>query len=341
MFLHFIPAHEMVNRHCGTYKDVISRMLWLQRRFPDYRQVAVADDDPGAVDAAWAEGVPLEGALVEFSLYPRIVRRLKQRAPRACVAVRAINLEPLQHYDDYGWWPPRGPLWTLYGMGRLLAMDVAVKRSADVILSINDWENRAYWRRLPGKARLEWLPYRCPDHLLPERPLPYEQRRVIACLPTSQKNRKSWDLVMRFLDFAEEMKRRGSRDDFVVTGNLRHWGLPDCPAVGFAGFIEDQAAFLGTCKAVAVLSPLGYGIKTTIVDGLTAGAHVLAHPDLVRRNPEALQPALLSVDSRRPLDIDAVVAGLAVAPRGAALHRELCDKADAVLARWFGAEKEA
>lgn len=341
MFLHFIPAHEMVNRHCGTYKDVISRIHWLRRRFPDYRQIAVTDDHPGAVDAAWPADLPLDGALVEFSLYPRIVRRLKQRAPHACVAVRAINLEPLQHFDDYGWWPPRGPLWTLYGMARLLAMDVAVKRTADVILSINDWENRVYWQRLPGRARLEWLPYRCPDHLLPSRPLPYEQRRVIACLPTSQKNRKSWDLVVRFLHLATEMKRRGCREDFVVTGNLHDWGLPRCPAVTFSGFIEDQAAFLGACKAVAVLSPLGYGIKTTIVDGLAAGAHVLVHPALARRNPDAVRPALLSVDSHRPQDFAAVAAGLAVPPRGAALHRELCAKAEAVLARWFGEIREA
>jgi hypothetical protein len=279
--------------------------------------------------------------LVEFSLYPRIVRRLKQRAPQACVAVRAINLEPLQHFDDYGWWPPRGPLWTLYGMARLLAMDIAVKRTADVILSINDWENHVYWRRLPGKARLEWLPYRCPDHLLPLRPLPYEQRHVIACLPTSQKNRKSWDLVVRFLRFAKEMKRRGSPDEFVVTGALRDWGLPDCPEVKFAGFIADQAAFLGECKAVAVLSPLGYGIKTTIIDGLTAGAHVLAHPDLVRRNPAAVRPFLSPVDGDCPQDVLAVDGILAAAPRGAELHRELCEQADAVLARWFGAKKEA
>jgi hypothetical protein len=336
MFLHFIPAHELVGQHCGTYKDVISRVRWLQRRFQDYRQVAVYDDCPGVVDAAWAEGHPLEGALVEFSLYPRIVKRLKQRSPSTCVAVRSINLEPLQHLDGNGWWPRRGPLWTLYGMGRLLARDIEVKRTADVILSINDWENRVYWDRLPGRARVEWLPYRCPDQLVPAQPLPYELRRTIACVPTSHKNRKSWDLVVRFQRFASALKQRGSRHEFVVTGNLREWGLPACPAVKYSGFLDDLPSFLGACKAVALLSPLGYGVKTTIIDALASGAQVLAHPSLVRRSPSLVRPFLLTLDNKCSRDLDAVEEALTAAPRGEAVQRELRERADATMGRCFG-----
>ncbi len=336
MFLHFIPARDLANLHHGTYKDVISRVRWLETRFPAYRQIPVSGDDPVVVDSALTGGVRLEGALVEYSYYPRIVGHLKRLAPQACVAVRAINLEPLQFLGNHGWFPERGPLWMLFGMGRLLSQDIRVKRTADVILSINEWENRKYWNWLPGKASVEWLPYRCPEHLLPPHPLPYGQRRIIACMPTSHENRKSRDLVIRFQDFATAMKRSGSRDAFVVTGSLETWTLPSCAAVTYSGFIGNPADFMGTCRAVALLSPLGYGVKTTAADALAAGAHVLAHPDLVRRSPAAVRPFLLPLDSNRPLDAAAVARTLEEPPQGMALHQELCAESARVLRRWFG-----
>jgi hypothetical protein len=336
MFLHFIPARDLANRHHGTYKDVISRVQWLQNRFSDYRQIAVREDDPAEVDAALADGAVLQGALVEYSYFPRMVKRLKQRVPNAVVAVRSINLEPLQHFDNHGWRCKRGPLWLLYGMGRLLAHDLAVKRTADVVLSINQWENRVYWNRLPGRAKVAWLPYRCPDHMLPTQPLPYGRRRVIACLPTSQKNRKSWDLVTRFQKLATAMKQHGSPDEFVLTGNLRDWNLPECPAVEQLGFIEDLAGFTGTCKAVALLSPMGYGFKTTMADALAAGAQVLAHPGLVRSCPDAIRPYLLSVDSEDAVSIGNAQHQLVAVPDGPALHDELTRRAASVMERWFG-----
>ncbi len=336
MFLHFIPARDLANRHHGTYKDVITRVEWLQAHVAEYRQVLVHGDNPAAVDKALAAGGALTGALVEYSYYPNLVKRLKQRVPAARVAVRAINIEPLQHFDNAGGWRcQRGPLWLLYGMARLMRHDWISRRTADVILSINAWENRVYWSHLPGRARVEWLPYRCPDHLLPVNPLPYGQRRVIACLPTSHKNRKSWDLVTRFQRLAVEMKRLGCRDEFVITGNLRDWNLPPCAVAAQIGFVEDLSVFAGTCKAVALLSPLGYGFKTTIADALACGAHVLAHPALAQRCPDVVREHLVSVDSHAEASTAAAMQRLERPPQAAALHDDLKATAEAVMRRWL------
>lgn len=298
MFLHVIPANDMAKTPYGTFKDVITRVQWLQERFPDYRQIAVQKDDPAVVDAAVSPGQTPTGALVEYSYYPCVTRRIRERWPTVPLAVRCINLEPLQHFDNHGWWPSRGPFWMLYGMARLAWMDLQTRRVADMLLCINDWEISRYWKWLPGRAKVLWLPYLCPNHLIPRDPLPYTERKVIACLPTSQKNRKSWDLVTRFLDFARASKRKGLEAEFVVTGDIASWGLPACPEVSFTGMIDDLARFLGTCRAVCLLSPLGYGFKTTMGDALSAGAHVIAHPRLIRRSPASLRSLLLA--SERP-----------------------------------------
>ena len=333
--LHVIPANALAFASSGCSKDVASRVRWLEIHAAAYRQCFVKSDAPAELAALPADFSPSH-VLIEYTSYPRIIRFLKKRWPSAWVGVRAHNIEPLQHLDNHGWWPRRGPLWMLYGMGRLLWRDIQVKCGADDILSINDWENRAYWNRLPGRSRIEWLPYVCPAHLVPARPLPFNQRHVIACFPTSQRNRKSLDLVLRFLAFARAMKAQGSTNEFVVTGNLEGWGLPECPEVSRPGFMADLAAFAGTCRAVALLSPLGYGFKTTLVDAWAAGAHVLIHPELARRAPDILKPHLIPVAGLLPADLRQVVQRLQTPPPGPALQQELAARFDRAMQACFG-----
>lgn len=317
MFLHVIRASDMANQYHGTYKDVISRVDWLKKRFPDYKQVLVNRDDTEPLRKALAGCTALTGALVEYSYHPQIVKYLKRHFPSALVAVRAINIEPLQHLDNYGWWPAKGPLWMAYGMARLAAMDATCKRWADHILCINDYEIDAYWRFIPGKAKVAWLPYLCPPQLIPAHPSPYRERRIIACMPTSQKNRKSLDLVMRFIAFASKMKQSGVDYDFVITGDLSSWALPDTNGVRFTGMVDDLSVFLGNCRAVCLLSPLGYGFKTTMGDALAAGAHVVAHADLIERSPAVLRSHLL--DAASP----SLIRDLDETPSANSLHEEL------------------
>lgn len=341
MFLHFIPKHDWENKYHGTYKDLISRVNWLQHRFSGYRQILITDDDPACVDAVLRVEM-VKGALVEYSFYPQIVKRLKQRVPRAWVAVRSINLEPLQHFDNTQrfdnivWFPQCGLLWMLYGMARLLKKDIETKCYSDAVLSINEWENRVYWNQLPGKASIEWLPYRCPDHLLPQNSIPFEKRKIIACLPTSNKNRKSWDLVIRFQKFAKLMRLEGSQYEFVITGKVQDWGLPKCSDVCYTGFIDNLNDFMGSCRAVAILSPLGYGFKTTIADAFAAGAHVIVHPKLIRRSPKIVQPFLIPFDPEDSAGALLLIDAIEQNQKGSELHGELCNRADAVMNEYFG-----
>mgnify|MGYP006290160449 CR=1 FL=1 len=295
--LHIIPELAFVNTYHGTYKDVISRVRWFEEHVRTYQQVRFTVGQTIRLTPELPSNSP-DGIVVEYTRFPRLLRDLRRRYPAAKLASRAINAEPLQFLDNQGWFPRRGPVWVLYGMLRLLINDAASRAQSDVVLSISDWESRTYWRRLPGRTPVTSLPYYCPDHLVPKEPLPHTARHTIACLPTSQKNRKSWDLVTRFYRFAEMMKAAGSDDAFVVTGDLDDWGLPDSTAVKCVGMIDDLSTFLASVRAVCVLSPLGYGFKTTIGDALAAGAGVIAHPAILQRCPDDIRNTACAVDTR-------------------------------------------
>lgn len=314
--LHIVPRSVLDHEQQGAYKDVLSRIRWLDEHAETYRRFAVEEDDPGVASSWSREPVPTH-ILVEYSRFPRLVAHLRKIHPHARMLVRAHNIEPLQHLDNVGWGSPRGNFWLLYGMGRLFRQDGACARQADVVLSINEWENRVYWNRLAGRSKVEWLPYVCPEERRPANPEPYEARRMIACVPTPKWNRKSRDLVLRFFDLARGLKKLDGAAEFAVTGNLDGWELPSCPEVVRTGHVADLPALLGRCRAVALPSPLGYGFKTTMADALAAGAHVLAHPALVRRSPEIVRPYLIAVDGARETDLRRALDALRRPPRSA------------------------
>lgn len=294
--LHIVPRRDVGADRGGTYKDVVSRELYFQgREGVEYRRGLVDGDDPVGMLASLGEWRP-DAVFIEYTHYPRLMKEFRARFPGVLIAVRAINVEPLQHLDNHGLRGPANPVWVLYGMLRLTLQDIRCKRWADVIMSINDWESRIYWNRLPGKAPVTWLPYICPAEILPAAPMPFDARRVIACTPTSQCSRKSLDMVTRFIRFAGKAKALGWPYEYVVTGNLEGWDLPDTGAVRLTGMISDFAGFMGTVRAVAVLSPLGYGVKTSVVDALAAGGAVLAHPALCARCPSLVRENVIPLD---------------------------------------------
>lgn len=300
--VHLIPRGVLDNSYHGSFKDVVSRVKLFEHATDGYRQVVVDGDDPGSLASEWGDWAD-SAFLIEYSYYPKITRALRTRFPKAFIAVRSHNIEPLQHLHNYGWWSSRGPAWVGYGMARLFWGDVVVKRYADVIYSISDWERVKYWSRIPGKATQEWLPYYCPDHLVGVKQSSSAERTRIVCMPTSVKGRKSLDLVRRFISFAELAKEQGAPYEFLITGNLESWPPPRSEAVRYTGMIDDLGPFFRTVKAVCILSDLGYGFKTTIADALANGASVIVHKRLKQRFFSMLGDTLISLEADSPKSV--------------------------------------
>ncbi|MFV0444351.1 MAG: hypothetical protein ACK5Q5_12345 [Planctomycetaceae bacterium] len=331
--LHIIPEGVFSNTYHGSYKDVISRVDQLRKIAGEYRQLQLAADDPAKVLGAVHPGTDLR-LLVEYSTFPQTVRAIREQHPNSFIAVRSHNIEPLQLRDNHGWWPRWGPLWMIYGMGRLLKGDIACKRYADAIYSISDWEERVYWDRLPGRARVEWLPYHCPNHLLPTSVTPPSKRRVIACLPTLVRHRKSVDLVRRFIQFAEQARAVAPCEyEFVLTGLLEGWGIPNSSAVIYAGVVEDLRDLLRRSAAVCMLSPLGYGFKTTIVDAIAHGSQAIVHPRLLSRSPQLLQPGLTPLENSDSTTVKQVLKRLNSSVSHSRIQQELQQVAVEILAQ--------
>ena len=89
----------------------------------------------------------------------------------------------------------------------------------------------------------------------------------------------------------------------------------DLPArVERLGRIEEPWPLLCRVKAVAVLSPFGYGYKTTVADALAAGCHVLVHPRQHARLSREEQTQTLSINPRSVDDVRLAATALSRPP---------------------------
>lgn len=87
--------------------------------------------------------------------------------------------------------------------------------------------------------------------------------------------------------------------------------------------VEDPWTFLGDVRVLAVLTDLGYGLKTTIVDGIAAGCHVLVTRRLSARLPKVLRAHCIVVDPTDSASVARAGAAVARPPMASRLNDEL------------------
>ena len=312
--LQVAPSNVDARPGQGSHKDVGGRKAFLQQHAGSFRYCSVRGDRPSQLDAH-LEGWTPTHILIEYSYFPKIAKALRTRFPHARMAVRAHNIEPLQHWTLSG--PGEKDLFIplarcIYATLRLFRADFLTAQCVDDVFVIAPAEVSIYWRWLCGAKKVSWLPYMPPAEL--QRPRGNHERTVIACLPGGTESVRTQDLVGRFMDFAGAARKAGWTDPFVLTGNIEGWKVRTDATVEVAGYVDDLPAFYEKVAAVAVLSPLGYGFKTTIGDAMACGATVLLHPKLYGELPPELKPYAIPLESLEPPALAHVRSQLARVP---------------------------
>jgi hypothetical protein len=287
MILHVAPYHVDIRPGQGSHKDVAARRAFFAASGMDYRYINVRGDDPAHLVDIFDSCTPSH-VLIEYSYYPKIVTEIRRRFPDAYIAIRAHNIEPLQEWTLAERDGVERNLRNVYAFFRLLIGDIRIACAADHVFVISPVEADQYWRWLGIRRKVTWLPYIPPSDMV--RAADDERRNVIACLPGGAQSRRTIDLVNRFGRFAQAAKDVGWPQRFVVTGNIDGWPVKLTDAVERLGYVDDLKTFYGSVKAVAVLSPVGYGFKTTIADAILSGAMVLVHPKIGDTLPQELMP---------------------------------------------------
>jgi hypothetical protein len=281
--------------------------------------------------------------ILYYSFLPEVLSRLKAELPRARLYVRTVNAEAFQHWQrsEIDWLPSYKNLRAIYGCFRLVQRDVRCKKTAHALLGISDWDNRHYWKRLPGRAAVYDIPYSCPwPRIRPQvEPQPWVQRALKMVCLAGGRDAIGRTMLEGFNRLADTTANSDVFDGwaFEVSPGVLRSDRPDelSPNVSRMKSLDEPWDLLCSVRALAVLTPLGFGFKTTILDALAAGCHVLAHPALVKRMPAEIGSRCIEFDPSKPIDPNQLAAMLSSKPATCGINDALQLKAKNELAQAF------
>lgn len=193
--------------------------------------------------------------------------------------------------------------------------DRAAADYADVILSIetSKWTER-YWRRVGFKGEVVSQPYFLTREYRDEIETAIagrgaDRKNMVLCVMSSHPGALTFHSLMRFHQAVTGIGQRRPDWRFRATG--RSLWMKIHPAlsqrVKHLGIIDDLMGALCEVKATAVLSELGRGFKTKILEAIMCKTWVLVTPLLFKRLPPEVQPYCIILDTDAPLAMDEAI----------------------------------
>ncbi len=184
-----------------------------------------------------------------------------------------------------------------------LDRDLAAVKYADCILTIEGLRPSVrYWSWLGYKGELIEAPYFLTEeyvHEIEEKQSAGGKRRDWAvCVMSAQPGPLTYHALMRFHQAVKSLGERKPDWRFRATGrqfwmkNHEHF----TPRVKPLGIVDDLLELLVISRAIAVLSELGRGFKTKILEAILCKNWVLVNSTLFKRLPDAVKPYCVVVD---------------------------------------------
>lgn len=297
----------------GYWKDFEGRRLLCEElQVPFVRTWFDPADVASAVEMVLPDTTDV---IVEYTVYADLLRAIRKAHPHLKLHVRAHNAEALQHLDrmPLSRRPSIENARRAYGAMRLAMQDRRSAKAADSLLGISRYDTVHYWSRLVSQRRLIDMPYFSPwtklrPHVSPQ---PWTQRKnQIICMPGGW-DRFSQQQRTHFIGLAEKVtaSNRGCQPAFLITDYTSE-NAAASQAVRNLGAIDEPWDLLCESKALAVFTDLGYGMKTTIVDALSAGCVVFVLPGLLPRLPDVVRRCCRGLDPGAPTSADQLMTAI-------------------------------
>jgi hypothetical protein len=300
--LHVVPdsVGNAAKLFVGSTKDVRGRTEYFETRGIVTREhLSTARSDAELlVCLRSANLADCNAVLFEYETYVDSLRYLRDAHPCIRRIVRAHNANFPHYIDNF-----TGRVRMKNGARAAEDIRTAWQRFeqdrrcaefADAMLAIANWEADAYWKPLAGAERVFVAPYFLPHAFELSAPAKKSGKLCVCFMGTgAQMTPLLYDAARNTIELVNRAGQALADWDFALTGSIKPKdALGDLGRVRATGPLPSPFPILQEARVVTVLSDLGMGFKTKILEAIVAGCWVLVTPDLYRRTPEAVRPWL-------------------------------------------------
>ena len=175
--------------------------------------------------------------------------------------------------------------------------DKLCSHHADLVLSITDWESRFYWTKFVAPAKILTTPFYLTDFYLQQIASRTRLKsNICVCLMSTFIGPFLYDALNHFQKQVKWSGPKLPEWDFIVTGKIRKKWRRRQKSISYSGLVDSPLDILCEAKAMCILSNLGYGFKTKILESIMCGCYVVIPRKLYNRLPETVQPFCKVVD---------------------------------------------
>ena len=295
--------------YLGSTKDIKSRMDFFQTFGLSYDELTVdQDNDPdrATLDALADRALGRYATVIfEHSLFPRSIQYLKNSHPRLNVLFRGHNAE-FYHRLHYA-----------LGAVKYTSLGEAIKwlkasltkyredslcaHHADLVLSINAWESANYWPKFTETRKIITAPFYLTDFYLDEiRRKKQPKKNRCVCLMSTFIGPFLYDALHHFQKFVGSTRNRLPDWDFTATGAIPKKWRKRQTHMNYVGLVRSPLDILSESRAMCILSDLGYGFKTKIIEAIMCGCYVIVPEKLFGRLPQEVRPFCKVVNLKNP-----------------------------------------
>lgn len=295
----------------GSTKDILGRREYFEARGIHHVEIAPERHTDGKLfGVIGSKSFALrtdamdnvDAIVIEYPRFPGSIVKLRYQFPGARIYVRSHNAELQHQFHNIAAEFQIGPhgdrsvdrlkrhlgrAWR-QGMG-----DWRCARLADGILAICDWEAEHYWSWMAPRHKIFTVPYFLPHYYQESRPAKAVRKPICVCLSSAAPGPMTLAAVRNFIDIVQQANVTGWR--FQITGDVPEDLIPPGSPIERLGFVPDPLAVLEEATCTALMSDLGMGFKTKVLDAARMGCYTLMPPKLFSRQPDEVKPFCLMV----------------------------------------------
>ncbi len=297
----------------GSTKDIGGRLDYFATRGFSVRSfLCQGRSDVEALKMLKAASLAnVDAVFFEYETYAESLSFLKEHYPKILRIVRSHNAN-LPHFVDQF----RGslrmlqnglhdrelrPLEFLKTALHRFSLDNRCAEASNFILPICEWEAQYYWGSIAQKTKIVNVPYFLPGSFA-KQVNPKEKTNKLVCLLGMNKKMTPllFDVAQNTIEVINALPDYIAKKwAFYVTGSLEPQKiLHPLGRVKAAGRLNSPLDFIADARVVTVLSDLGMGFKTKILEAIQSSCWVIVTKDLLDRLPKAVQPWCIAIDGK-------------------------------------------